>query len=154
MAASSQQVRAALIIYSDYEVVKSTFRQFKSVQSFEQVVDSAELLGGKRRVDRALETAAEQFDRTLAGTKRLVTLLTAGPQVKYGTKSLHDAARPLRSVGAKTYVVAIGDTVDTDELRPAVQRPDDVIKVPSFPFLEKRAEDTVRHVLEIKGIVF
>lgn len=152
LAASSDQARAAFIIYSDYGVVKSTFRQYQSLQKFAQDVDSAELLGGKRHIDKALETAAAQFDGDRPSSERLVILLTAGSQDQHGTKSLNDAVRPLRSVGAKTYVVAIGDRVDNDELRPAVERPDDIIKMPSFTVLEKRAEDTVKHVLGIKGL--
>lgn len=148
---ASDTTRAALIIYSNYDIVKASLRGFKSLNKFEEAVDNTEYLGGKRSIDKALEAAAIELAQARPGSKKMVILLTAGPQDKYGTKSLNDAVRPLRLLGAKTYIVVIGNRVNNDEFHQAVQRPDDVIKVPSFDTLNKKVEDTVNHVLGIKG---
>ncbi|KAK3745599.1 hypothetical protein QZH41_005840 [Actinostola sp. cb2023] len=148
---ASDTTRASLIIYGNFAIVKSSLGDFQTLQKFEQKVDGVEHLGGQRRIDKALERAATVLAHGRPGAQKLAILLTAGRQTRNGAKSLNDAVRPLRSIGAKTYIVAIGDRVNTGELRPAVQRPDDVMRVPSFAVLSRHGQDAINHVLGITG---
>lgn len=47
-------------------------------------------------------------------------------------------AKKLQNQGAKTYVVAIGDKTNLNELRPIVEDQKDVFKVSSFGDLQQR----------------
>lgn len=150
---TSDTTRAALIIYSNYGLVKYGFRDFLSQEKFEKDLENIEHLGGSRNFDNVLERAVKVFSDARPGSKKIAILLTAGLQQQRGAKALYDAARRLRSIGAQMYVIAIGNKVNINELQKAVQRSDDVIKVPSFDILRTAAQDSVNHVLGIKGLL-
>lgn len=149
---SSDSTRAGLIIYSNYATIKSRLEDFQSLRGFEQEVDQAEYLGGQRAIDKALDSAARVLNSGRPNAKKLAILITAGRQTQSGSRALNDAARPLRSIGARLYIIGIGDGVDPNELRPAVLGPDDVIQVPSFTGLPSKAQNTINRVLGITGL--
>lgn len=88
-------------------------------------------LVGLRRMDTALEYASRAFDSSRPDVRKIVVMLTSGPQSR-GGNSLYQAVQPLKTIGAETYVVAIGSQVNVPELTWVVKRSEDVFTVPSF----------------------
>lgn len=151
---SSDSTRAGLVIYSNVATIKSRLEYYSSLRGFEQEVEQAEYLGGKRAIDKALGAAARVLSSGRPNAKKLAILITAGRQTQSGSRALNDAARPLRSIGARLYIVGIGGGVDPNELRPALLGPDDLIQVPSFTGLPSKAQNTINRVLGITGLFF
>ena len=104
-------------------------------------------MGGVRRVDRALEDAAGVIRGSRPNVPKVVIVLAAGRHATVpGAKSLDAAAKPLRDLGAKTYVIAIGDSVNKPQLRPIIQRPEDIIPVDGFNRLRPLSPSIGREV--------
>ena len=114
-------------------------------------LDGLSRIVGIRRIDRALETSSMVFDDTRPGNEKIVILLTAGRQSP-GGKPLKDAVQPLRSIGAKVYVVAIGNRVSVRELIPVVRNSEDVIQVSSFDDLVPKKGAIARHIADKNGL--
>lgn len=128
---SPDKTRAAVITYSDSTENVVELGKYQTLADFEFKVDSARLLRGVRRMDKALESAANTLKKSRPGVPRLVVLLTAGRQIP-GSNTLDSAVQPLRNLGAQTFVVAIGNQPDTRELGKAVERPGDLFRVAGY----------------------
>ena len=88
------------------------------------------LLNTPRRRDRALEHAAEILSTEGRHGPKIVLLLTAGDQVlDKDEKSLTQAAQPLRRLGVRVYVVAVGQNLTIGELLPVVNKEKDIFPV-------------------------
>lgn len=97
-------------------------------------------------MDRALEMAAVAFDNNRPAEKKIVVLLAAGRQSR-GGKPLAQAVRPLRTIGAETFVVAIGSQINEPELTPVVKRKEDIILVPRFDQLTSRVNSVADYIV-------
>lgn len=118
--------RASAIVYATNHSVVSSFDD----PDFNQRVDASLLLGKPRRISSALEFAAQYLINYSTGDRKFVVLLTAGNQVFVsGTKSLKEAAKPLRDIDAEIFVVAIGEEPNTSQLNPIVDKPQNVLTV-------------------------
>ena len=96
---------------------------------FEERVDRAALLKeAPRRMDWALERAAQVLTRSGQEGRKIVVLLTTGKQSP-GGKALSEAIKPLRQIGAQTFVISIGSTSDVRELYSVVDNPRDIFQV-------------------------
>lgn len=141
------QSRAAYISYGDQSRTAFTFNGYNSYPEYERLVDSAPYVGGQRRMDRALDAASTLLGETRPSAPKIVVLLTAGRQsLGVNGRLLHEAAGRLRDKGAKTYVVAIGAGPNKNELRGAVDRPEDIIPVRSFNKLIPKAPPISREL--------
>ena len=96
-------------------------------------------------MDRALEKAAVAFNNRLVENK-IVVLLTAGRESR-GGKPLAQAVRPLRTIGAETFVVAIGSQINELELTPIVRRKEDIILVPRFDQLTSKVNSVADYII-------
>lgn len=97
-------------------------------------------------MDRALEMAAVAFDNNRPAEKKIVVLLAAGRQSR-GGKPLAQAVRPLRTIGAETFVVAIGSQINEPELTPVVKRKEDIILVLRFDQLTSRVNSVADYIV-------
>ena len=117
---------------------------------FERRVDRASVRGTVRRMDLAL-LRAEQILSQSRGRK-IVILLTAGKQGA-GGKTLEEAIKPLREIGAHTYVVGIGRGTDGQEISKIVQRPQDKFKIDSIENLPLHVRQIAKKIHEKPGML-
>ena len=118
--------RSAALIYGNSSNTVSDFRD----PDLNTKIDRAILLNTPRRMDRALESAAQFLRRYGRKGRNIVILLTAGRQAA-GGKELDEAVKPLLRLEAQTFVVAIGQQADPQELTLAVERVQDLFRVRS-----------------------
>lgn len=91
---------------------------------------------GSRRIDKALDYASQIVPYSRKLLPKIVVLLTAGRQ-ELGYP-LDVEAKRLRDQDVKTYIVAIGDKPNLNELRPIVRDEESVFKVSSFDDLQRK----------------
>lgn len=139
--------RAAYVSYGDQARTVFKFNDYRSLAEYEGLVDGAPYVGGQRRMDRALDAASTLLTETRPSAPKIVVLLTAGRQsLGVNRRLIDEAAARLRDKGAKTYVIAIGAGPNKNELRGAVDRPEDIIPVRSFNKLSPTASPISREL--------
>ena len=94
------------------------------------------LLTGSRRIDKALDYALQLVPNARKLLPKIVVLFTAGRQAL--GYPLDVEAKMLQDQGAKTYIVAIGDKPNVNELLPIVEDQRDVFRFPSFDDLQQK----------------
>lgn len=75
--------RGAAVTYGSFPQLVISFDQYHTPSAFEQAIDKSAWIGGKRRIDRALERAASVLAGGRPTSPKLVVLLTNGNQVNY-----------------------------------------------------------------------
>ena len=138
--------RGAVVSYATIPRRHFGFGEYTTKLQFERLVDSTPYAGTYRRMDKAVEEAARILKQARGDVAKVVVLLTAGRDVP-GGQVLEEAVKPLQRDGAKVFIVAIGDQPDIPALIRAVEKPEDVIKVPVFKQLPHRAPDASKHVV-------
>lgn len=128
---SPQNSRVAIVLYALYPRLAIQLGILQTPEALAIVLEGLTRSVGLRRMDRALQRASIAFDKKRPDVRKIVILLTAGPQTGGGQR-LIEAVKPLRTIGAETYVVAIGSQVNVPELRSAVNRNDDMMMVRTF----------------------
>ena len=116
---SPQGTHIAVVEFSDQATVKIPLTESFEPEVIKDLVDKISPSNGdKRNVDLALDVAKTEVLSPQGGARpdvpRAVVLVTAGKST--GRIAAEDAAEPLKKDGVKIYVVAIGDSVDPDEL--------------------------------------
>lgn len=149
---SPGKTRASLITYGENPRVVVKFDGYRDKQGFNSFVDRAPRQSGRRRIDRALDSVANILRESRSGVPKAVVLLTAGRQTPArDAKALDIAAKPLRDLGAKTYVIAIGREPSRVELLPVVEQPEDIFSVVTYDGLVTRVIPIARIVSHGKG---
>ena len=133
---SPDKSRAALISYGSSA---SVVRLLDSKDILYKSLNEAPLVGGGRRMDRALQEAAQLLSSARPSVPKLIVLLTSGKQPPE-SPSLESAGELLRSLGGRLLVIAIGREPDERKLGKSVERPEDVLHVASFKELEESAD--------------
>lgn len=136
---SPQGSRVAIVLYSSYSRLAIRLGILQTPESLSSNLDGLTRLVGLRRMDGALEYASIALRNSQPDVRKIVVLLTAGPQSR-GGKPLDQAAQSLRTIGAETYVVAIGSQVNVPELNSVVKRKEDVFILSSFDRLISRVD--------------
>lgn len=137
--------RVGIVTYASYSrLIRLGILQ--TPESLGNILDGLTRISGLRRMDRALEMAAVAFDNNRPAEKKIVVLLAAGRQSR-GGKPLAQAVRPLRTIGAETFVVAIGSQINEPELTPVVKRKEDIILVPRFDQLTSRVNSVADYIV-------
>lgn len=144
-----QATRACLVIYSNVARLITTFDSHKTLTQFERAVDGAPYLRRTRRVDKALEYAANLLRRARKGVPKVTVLITSGPRAS--SNSLDVPSKQLTDVDAKSFVVAIGNTLNIRELRAVVSNSDDIFRVPAFLLLPRITESFSKHIISSFG---
>ena len=138
--------RGGAVHYADTSRTVSRFED----SDFNQNLDNAKRLTGSMRIGQALDHAAQLFASSSRNNEKLVILLTAGREAP-GSRSLEEAMRPLRWLGAQVYVVAIGQQPSNQVLAPIVARQQDIFRVSSIGRLLSQARSTAQTIRDASG---
>ncbi|XP_048579525.1 collagen alpha-3(VI) chain isoform X4 [Nematostella vectensis] len=140
--------RAAIISYGSDPVSVSKIGGYKSLEEFNRIVGNSQFVDGQRRMDKALRFGATAL-KTSPAPKKFAVLITSGSDFKEpDSTELHKAAKALHDVGAKIYIVAIGNQANLRELNLAVKDPEQVIVAPSFSSLQSQVLPLVKKLTE------
>lgn len=103
------------------------------------------LCRGSRRTDKALEAAGRLLSEGDSSRQKFVFVLTGDRQSNASdVKPFDVSVQPLNRLGAKTYVVAVGDNADSKD-------EEDTVPVPSFPDLANYVDFISRKVMAAYG---
>ena len=131
--------RAAVITYGRNSSLLIKFGGYGTLLSFDEAVDSAPFVGGRRRMDLALKDAELLLSEARPDEAKWVILLTAGRQsTSPGVKTLEEASKPVREKSDKVYVVTIGNKMDIRKIQDVVSDPEDIFPVPSAEGLKSQ----------------
>lgn len=152
----SGRALAALIQYGDTATTAIRFSDHVSDADFNAAVDALPYLGGKTRIDKALQLASNELlterSGARAGVAKVVVLLTDGRQSRDPDGvDLQKAAEPILSAGVRVFAVGIGSEVNENELQLIVDKKDDVIVVPSYDGLATRVRQLSIATCESSG---
>ncbi|XP_068690493.1 collagen alpha-3(VI) chain-like [Montipora foliosa] len=140
-----QYSRACLVVYSDGPRLVTNFNSHKTLREFGSALDRAPYLNRIRRIDKALEFGADLLRRARRDIPKVAILITSG--ARDSSNSLDVASNPLKAVGAKSFIVAIGNAPDIRELRLVVANNDDIFRVSSFRSLPGIEESFPKHII-------
>ena len=101
---------------------------------------------GSRRIDRALDEAAGILKKTDPLSSKIVVLLTTGRQARESDVTPFSVLmKALQDMGTRTYVIAIGSEPITRELKPLVNKTQDIFRV-LFDMMEREVPCVVGHI--------
>ena len=144
--------RVAVVSYSETAITLTKLSEQKSKDKFDTVVHKMTLMTGRSRVDKALDSAFSLFSEGRPGVVKIAILLTAGQQsetIDYGL--LKSSLQSLIHIGARTFVVAIGNRSDVQELESTVEKPNDMFKVKEFDELQSRVPEIAKDIAASSG---
>lgn len=141
---------AAVIIYSSLASIEVKFDGHANSTLFDEAVDKLPYLGLLRRMDLGLQKAADAMKDARAGVQKVAVLLTAGRQSP-PRELLDESVKPLRKLGAKVFVVAVGSKPDGQELLRIVDQPGDVRRVPNFEGLSSQTKPISKYIVNNTG---
>ena len=134
---SSGQGRAAIVLYNGDAFIKATFDRHNTTVDFEIAVDELDYLGGKTRIDKALEKASELFEYARDGVAKFAVILTDGVQTNdRDAKNLAEASAPLRNQNVRVIAIGIGREIKQSQLRLLVDSEDDMFQPKDFDELK------------------
>ena len=149
--ATSEKSRVAVIAYSRSTIPVVRFDGYQSLEDFDKKVDDMPLLGESyRRMDVALQSAAQILNSARQHSPKIAVLLTAGRQVPGGV-SLDTATQPLRNLNVTVLVVAVGQQYNKQELDPVVSEQKDLFEIESFNVLLSHAKTIGKAIEETSG---
>ena len=141
--------RASFVTYSNFPRVIVKLNGYKDRVDFEKQINSAPLTGGSRRMDKALEEAGNILREGRKNVPKIVVLMTTGRQTpERDAQSLDKKAAILDSIGAKTYVIAIGKRPDTRELSLAVKKSEDIVRIYSIRDVLSQTGPTAQKIIK------
>ena len=145
--------RAGIVLYSTRASVKAHFGQYPTTEEFNNLVDGLPHERGLTYIDKALELAASQlFPRARKDVPRIAMLLTDGEQTDPdGTVNLRAASAPLRRQGVRLIAFGVGKNINVRELRLAVERDEDVVRVMKFDDLINKVKNYTKSLCEAAG---
>lgn len=144
--------RAAFISYGDTYKRVVGFSDYTDAKDLDRKIDGAPMLGGRRRIDTALEAADLELRQSNPLSQKLVILITSGlHSPDRDSRSLKDIARQLHRQGVLAFVISVGKDPSAYQLRPIVNFPEDIVVVDSFGRLPQNAAHTARSILERSG---
>lgn len=142
----SGKTRVAVILYSDYARQAVRFDVVNNPEFLQSVLDGLSLLRGGRRIDRALSSAAQLFGDGRPNVRHILVLLTAGKHTSESVSPIENAVKQLTTSGVERFVVAIGTESIGQELKPVVERDEDVISVPTIDSLRTQMLPIAAHI--------
>lgn len=126
--------RAALITYGSTAYRVYTYGNTR----FEDSVDRARYVGGTRRIDLALQKAAQLLTFSRLSVPKFLVLLTSGNQ-QSGPQSPDYATRLIQARGGRSFVVMVGRGQDENIFNKIVEKPTDTFRVPPFDRIQPYA---------------
>ena len=110
------------------------FEDYATIESLVRGIDVVPYMGGQKRLDKALLSAARVLDKSRPDVNKFLVVVTDGKQ-PLGREPLDEATRPLHELGVKVNVVGAGEKVDAVELGKITSKPDDLFYSKSFEVL-------------------
>ena len=147
---SPDELRSALISYGDRASLVFRFTSFQNLSDFKNAVFSASYVGGERRIQKALDMVVRVVNEANHIVPKVVVFLTAGAQAT-GFKLSSTAAERFRNLGAKTFVIAIGQGANIPELKSLVEFENDIFSVLSFADLDSQTAMVSEHIKQSTG---
>lgn len=145
MKVPSGRSRASVITYGNIPTLVVKFNGYQSFNPVENEIDRAPRIGGRRRIDLALESAGRLLSEARSSVRRNVILFTSG-RGDPSSRNLYEAAKRIFNEKADLYIVAIGSNPYFEELTAVVAKPQDVFNVSSFTSLRRDAEKVTTSV--------
>ena len=155
---SSSLSRVSIMSYSNETDLTVNFPDQQTKENLLRRVDALPFLGGRTRIDQALETAAAQLFSP-GGTARtavprtVVIVTTQCCQDRMtGSSRLNETVALLRRNGVKILVTAVcDDDVDDEGLGTLVEEEEDIITADSFEGLAAAAEKVSAAASQVAG---
>lgn len=141
------------MLYSTFASVKAHFGQYPTIEEFNNLVERLPHERGFTYIDKALNVAASQlFPRARKDVPKIAMLLTDGEQTDPdGTVNLRVASAPLRRQGVRLIAFGVGKSINVRELRLAVERDEDVVRVMKFDDLINKVRNYTKNLCEAAG---
>ena len=137
--------RAAVIAYGSISQLGIDFDDYDDLPVFETLVDGIPYINGTRRIDKALEAAADVLKNSRRSIPKIVILLTSGLQPK-DAPSLAASAGALHALGAMVYVVSIANDLGPKDFELLVDHTTHVSQVSSFNVLNNTLPQVIRGI--------
>lgn len=151
---SADKTRAAVINYGSFPSKSVKFDEHSSLKGFKDGIERMTPAQGSRRIDRALDKAADLLRPTDPLSSKILVLLTTGRQAQESDVTPLDVSiQPIKDMGSQMYVVAVGNEPSTQELRPLVTKLEDMFRVP-FIAMEYNVERIAKHIRDGKFLNF
>lgn len=143
---SADKTKAAVINYGSFPSTTVKFDEYSTLQGFKGGIERMTPARGSRRIDRALDKAADLLRRTDPLSSKILVLLTTGRQAQESDVTPLDVSiQPIKDMGSEMYVVAVGNEPSTRELRPLVTKLEDMFRVP-FIAMEHDVWRIAKHI--------
>ena len=149
MNADQNDTRLAPITYGSFAQGQAGLVNASDV--FLSNLNRAPYVGGQRRMDLAIEKAAEILEGSRFLVPKVVILLTAGKNSFDGRKLLANASQGLQDLGVTTYVVAIGRNADIKEVGSIVDDERDIFNVSQFARLPEASDSIFKAIIDRAG---
>ena len=143
---------AAVISYSDKPILIGGFFDHLMGKSFEDIVDSVTLTGGRRNIQEALQRTQRLLTSARREVPRVVFLITYGQQTReLGSQRLPEMAQSVRDMRADLYIIGVGVDDKDPQLQPVVERPGDFFEISSSGDLNSHVQPIVYYVVSRTG---
>lgn len=147
--ADSGKSKASFVTYGSYSRVVFGLGGYKDRSDFVKQIDTAQMNGGSRRIDRALDRAWELLKQSRKNVPKITVLMTTGRQADdINAQSLDEKAALLRAVGARIYVIAFGKKPDPRELSLAVEKSDDLVRIYTMQDVTSRITPIAKKIIQ------
>lgn len=143
-----------LISFSSNAHVRVKFGDYLDLRAFQDAVDKIPFAAGGTRFDKAFGVAANELFSPNGGVRpdlpKVMVILTDGRQsADFDAVPIEKSVLPLRHLGVRIFVLAIGSQIDMGELRQMVNNPKDIHAVKEFDELLNDVKKIGNHTCEI-----
>lgn len=143
---------AAVISYSDKPILIGGFHDYLMGQSFDDIVDSVALTGGRRNIQEALQQTQRMLTNARPDVPRVVFLVTYGQQAReLGSQRLREMAKSVRGMRAVLYITGVGVDDNDPQLQPIVERRSDLFEIPTSGDLNSYVQPIAYYVMSRTG---
>lgn len=143
---STDKTKAAVINYGSLPSTSVKFDEYSSLKGLKGGIERMTPAQGSRRIDRALDEAADLLRPIDPLSSKILVLLTTGRQAQESDVTPLDVSiQPIKDMGSEIYVVAVGNEPSTQELRPLVTKLEDMFRVP-FVAMEYDVWRIAKHI--------
>ena len=142
----SGKSRAAVITYGNHSSLVITFNGYRTFSALEGAIDLAPIIGGRRRLDRALVSAGIVMSAARSSFRKIVVLFTSG-KTDPSSIDLYTSAKGIFQHNAELFIFAIGKTTYAPELFAVVTKQEHVLSLPSFTDLKRESKEAIRSLV-------
>ena len=143
---ASGRNRAAMVAFSSTAHLEAQFGQYDTVQKFQDAVQQLPKMGGRTRIDKALNRAVNQvLPDARQDVYKIAIILTDGVQSS-GARGMKQTSKPLRNAGVRVLAVGVGAGKNERRLRLMTDRDQDVVNAKNIQaYLQRILDDLNQH---------